>query len=168
MHGRGGTRLPCPTLLRSRMNPSGYCRLPFGLIRYRLSTVCRSASSVCRHPPPSQLVGCSVARLTPSASQLVPLCFLQPHRRPPLDHWLSCCPFACPLLRQHLCLSLRPSICWLLGGIVGHLDLLVVAFGLPHSPISHASASRQRRQWEVVIESCCHQSRDQHLHLQLS
>jgi hypothetical protein len=129
--------------------------------------------SAIQHPasavtPPSQLVGCSVARLTPSTSQLVPLRFLQPHRRPPLDHWLSCCPFACPLFRQHLCLSLRPSICWLLGGIVGPLHLLVVAFGLPPSPISHASASRQRRQWEVVIESCCHQSRDQHLHLQSS
>ena len=51
------------------MNPSGYCQLSFCLIRYRPSTVCHSASSVCRHrPPPSQLVGCSVARLTLSAS----------------------------------------------------------------------------------------------------
>jgi hypothetical protein len=50
------------------MNPLGYCRLPFGLIRYGPFTICRSASSVCRHPPPSQLVGCSVARFTLSAS----------------------------------------------------------------------------------------------------
>ncbi len=41
VQSRRGTRLPSPTLLRLRMNLSGYCQLPFGLIRYRPSTVCR-------------------------------------------------------------------------------------------------------------------------------
>ncbi len=68
VQSRRGTRLPSPTLPRLRMNPSGYCHLPFGLIRYRPSSICRSVSSICRHPPPSQLVGCSVDSLTPSTS----------------------------------------------------------------------------------------------------
>ena len=42
MHGRGGTWLPCHTLWGSRMNSSGYCRLPFGLIQYKPSTICHS------------------------------------------------------------------------------------------------------------------------------
>ena len=101
----GDTRLPCPTLLRSRMNP-----LP-------------SASP----PPPSQLFGCSVACLTPSASQSAPLRFIATAPSPPLDCWLSCCPFACLRLSASAsascctppfagcgCLALLDSsICWL-------------------------------------------------------
>ena len=120
----GGTRLQCPTLLRLGMNPLGYCRLMFGLIQYRPSTICRSVSSVCHHPPTSQLVGCSVAHLTPSASKSAPLHFNATTPSPPTDRWLSCCPFAC------LCLSASASafsctppfvVCWLLRGIFGPL-----------------------------------------------
>ena len=133
----GGTRLTCPMLLRSsRMNPSGYGRLPFGLIRYKPYTVCRSASSICHYPPPpSQLFGCSVARLTPSSSQSAPLRFIATALSPPLDRWLSCCPFACLRLSASASASrCAPPFVGLLCGIFGPLHSLVVASGLPPFP----------------------------------
>ena len=61
------------------------------------SAVQRPASAITTTPPPSELIGCSVACLTPSASKSTPLHF----NANPLLHptqsgrWLLCCPFAC-------------------------------------------------------------------------
>ena len=66
---------------------------------------------------PHSIVGCRVARLPVSASQPAPLPLVEP-----------------------------PSVCWLLRGIIGPLHSLFVAYGLPPSPISHASI--------LVVVSC--------------
>ena len=107
-----------------------------------------------------------LTRLTPSASQSATLRFIATAPTPPTRSLVVVLPVCLPLpLSQRLCLLLRPSVCWLLRGIVGPLHSLVVATGLPPSPITHASASRRRRQQEVVAESCHRQSRDQDLQL---
>jgi hypothetical protein len=92
---------------------------------------------------PSQLVGCSIACLTPSASKLAPLPLVAPAPSPSSRSLVVVLPICVPppLIRR-LCLSSRPSICWLLCHIVASLHLLVVASGLPPGPLpSHASTS---------------------------
>ena len=116
--------------------------------------------------PPSPITH---AHLTPSASQLAHMRFIATTPSPPTRSMVVMLPVCLPPpFNQLLCLSLCPSTCWLLRGIVGPLHLLVGASGLPPSPSTHASASWRRRQREVVVESCCRQSRDQDLHLLLS
>ena len=80
-----------------------------------------------------------LTRLTPSTSQLAHLRFIATAPSPPTRSMVVMLPVCLPPpFNQLLCLSLCPSTCWLLRGIVGPLHLLVVASGLPPSPITHA------------------------------
>ena len=99
----GDTRLPCPTLLRLHMNPSGYCRLPFGLVRY---AVHRLPFSVQHMPsPPSPLsIGwlycCPFDSLHISVGASALYC--NRVTAPPLDCWLSLLPVCLPPLTSSL------------------------------------------------------------------